>query len=332
MGYDGRVVLDAESLPQHIRANLESFRSVRYRSEEQAVALDSFAPEERATIRAIYDFLSALHRVLEEPSALDSCEALVAFTRDHDPSALIHAARRLGRDGASEHVSAALHDIRGGALTALFVQLARASSEVGIGERTRAIAVAARDHMKIVRNVVLDVDPPARQRDLAEIPHSLAELATALGGFTAKVGDREIFTAVRSEGEAAVIAERCVECAAVDRAAYNLLNNAAVHTTGSVVDVWLTPRDGNLCVAVANAVSQAQATLLEETLAGDSTTLFGNFTTTGSGHGLRIVCDLVARAYGITTVERLAKSGYVGAKVVDDVFLGWFHWPLAEVR
>ena len=63
--------------------------------------------------------------------------------------------------------------------------------------------------------------------------------------------------------------------------------------------------------------------------ASDSASLFGTFTTSGSGHGLRIVSELVGRAYGVASVDTLVKDGYVGAKIIEDSFVTWFHWPLA---
>jgi len=37
----------------------------------------------------------------------------------------------------------------------------------------------------------------------------------------------------------------------------------------------------------------------------------------------------VSRAYGVASTEALVSDGYVGAKVLDDLFVTWFHWPLA---
>ena len=60
--------------------------------------------------------------------------------------------------------------------------------------------------------------------------------------------------------------------------------------------------------------------------------LFGDFSTTGSGYGLRIVSELVGAAYGIGSVERLVTSGHIGARLVDDRFVAWFHWPLSDTH
>ncbi|CAN5881683.1 hypothetical protein BH11MYX4_BH11MYX4_54740 [soil metagenome] len=87
--------------------------------------------------------------------------------------------------------------------------------------------------------------------------------------------------------------------------------------------------DHDLRVTVANAVAPEQRAVVEATLAGNPAALHGSFTTSGSGHGLRIVSDLVSRAYGVASTESLVSDGYVGAKVIDDAFVTWFPWPLA---
>ena len=85
----------------------------------------------------------------------------------------------------------------------------------------------------------------------------------------------------------------------------------------------------DLRIAVANSISAAQREVLLQLLAKDPNALFGSFTTSGTGYGLRIVSELVGRAYGLASTAALTKGGYVGAKVVEDGFVGWFHWPLS---
>lgn len=82
------------------------------------------------------------------------------------------------------------------------------------------------------------------------------------------VGEQQVVVNVSCPA-GAVIADSCVECAAIDRVAYNFLNDAARYADRPRIALWLV--------------------------------LFGSFTT----------------------------SDYVGAKVVEDGFVGWFHWPLS---
>ena len=130
----------------------------------------------------------------------------------------------------------------------------------------------------------------------------------------------------------AIIAESCVECGAIDRVAYNLLNNAARHASDPLVSIWLVRLEKDLRVAVANAVAPEHRALIEQRVTTDPASLFGGFTTTGSGYGLRIVSELVGSAYGIASVKRLVESGHVGATLLEDRFVAWFHWPLSDAR
>ena len=307
---------------------LENDRATRYRADDQALPLDALGAENRPVIAALYELLAELDGIVGGDRDLRDPAPLLAFLAQHDIGELLHRLRRLRADQGRDHVAEALHDIRGGAMTALFVQLTRVGRVPYRPEIARAISIYVRDHMKMMRNVVSDLDSAARARDLALLPHSLGDLSRALAEFTATVGDEEGVVYV-SCPTYAVIADSCVECAAIDRIAYNILNNAARHTDRPWIGVWLVVLEKDLRVAVANSISAQQRAALTEQLAGDSNELFGSFTTTGSGHGLRIVGELVGRAYGVPSTAALIARGYIGAKVIDEGFLTWLHWPLS---
>ena len=307
---------------------LENHRSTRYRADEQAIELRAFGAGNSPVIVSLYEFLSELASLVGGDRDLEDPAPLTAFVARHDVSELLHRLRRLRADGEGDRLAEALHDIRGGAMTALFVQLSRLARVPYRAEMARALSIYTRDHMKMMRNVVSDLDAAARARDLALLPHSLDDLARALGEFTATVGEHDVVVDVSCTAEA-VIAHSCVECSAIDRVAYNFLNNAARYADGPMIDAWLVVFEKDLRIAVANSISAAQREVLIELLAKEPNALFGSFTTSGSGYGLRIVSELVGRAYGVVSTEALTRGGYVGAKVVEDAFVGWFHWPLS---
>lgn len=309
-------------------AKLENLRATRYRAEEQAVDLGALGAENAPIVVSLYAFLSELAALVGGERDVEDPAPLLAFLARHDMGDLLLRLRRLRADGADPHIAEALHDIRGGAMTALFVQLARLERTPYRAEMARALHIYTRDHMKMMRNVVKDIDPPARARDVAPLAHSLDDLARALSEFTATVDGQQVLVDVSCSG-AAVIADSCVECSALDRVAYNVLNNAARHADSPRVAASLVVLESDLRVAVANSISQEQRDVLEELLARDPDALFGSFTTSGSGYGLRIVSELVGRAYGVETTDALTRGGYVGAKLVDEGFVGWFHWPLS---
>jgi signal transduction histidine kinase len=307
---------------------LENQRSLRYRADEQAIELSAFAAEDAGTVSVLYTFLGDLEARAASADQ-DGSAALQAFVAAQDVGALLHRVRRLGATPAADpRVATAVHDIRGGALTTLFVHLSSPRRGTTAPDKARAIFLAARDHRKMMRNVVLDLDAAARARDLAYLPHSLGELARALRELSGTVHGAPVVVDVDLERDA-IIAESCVEFSAIDRVAYNLLNNAVRHADRPDISVLLRTSDHDLRVTVANAIAAEQRAIVAGALAEDAASLHGAFTTTGSGHGLRIVSDLVGRAYGIPSTKALVAGGYVGATLVDDLFVSWFHWPLS---
>ena len=125
-----------------------------------------------------------------------------------------------------------------------------------------------------------------------------------------------------------------VELAALNRALYNLINNAIYYTSDGYIYVSVMglpnvqPRDVRFVVYNCIGVDHRQ-TLLQE-YAMDLGALFrGGFTTGGSGLGLRICAECVATQYGLASVDRCIEAGYVGARVYDAYFVSWIHWPAA---
>jgi glutathione S-transferase len=323
------VPISLEAISRLAPTALANHRPDRYRADEQAVELSAFGPADAAVITSLYELLSELAGVVGADQDLADPAPLLAFVARQELSDFLHRLRRLGANHReSDHLAEALHDIRGGAMTALFVQLSRLGRVPYREEIARALAIYTRDHMKMIRNVVRDLDPAARARDLALLPHSLGDLARALREFTGVVGEEPVVVDLVCTVEG-VVAESCVECAAVDRIAYNLLNNAVRYADRPAIAAWLLALESDLRVVVANSVSAAQRAVLVDVFEKDPNALFGSFTTSGSGYGLRILSELVGRAYGVASTETLIKNGYIGAKLVEDSFVGWFHWPLS---
>lgn len=301
----------------------------RARHRRAAVEASGFSESDRAIVVRIYSMLSELVAVVGGGDELTDPAELLAFAARPDVSELAVVARQLGASIRGDDLLAeAVHDIRGGALSAVFLLLTRSGRGPLRSDLARSLALMARDHMKMMRNVAKDLDGPGRVRDLTFRPHSLDELARALREFTATVDDQPVVVEVACKDDR-VISESCVECAAIDRVAYNLLNNAVRYTDRPLVRAWLLTLRADLRVVIANSVSEAHRKVVAEQLDRDRGALFGSFTTSGSGHGLRIVSELVGRAYGVAEVDALTREGYIGAKLADDTFLSWFHWPLA---
>ncbi len=305
---------------------LERRRATRYRADEVAVPLASFTAEERETLVALYRTLSQLHVLLQTGPAQKGPRPLLDFIDQQGFAQVIRRVQRLGRDTHDPALAVIAHDVRGGALNALVLQLSRIGPTGLDPAITASIAFLVRDHRKMMRGLVADLDPASRERDLEMIPHSLSTLIEALRDFPAQAAGAPVEIEVDVAFEA-TIAESCVECGAIDRVAYNLLNNAIRHAQPPKVTVLFRRAGEDLRVVVQNTVSTSQQELLQKAL-GDGA-LFGSFSTTGSGQGLQIVSYLVGSAYGVPDTAELVDGGYVGAQLRGDLFSTWFHWPLS---
>ena len=319
------VQLSSEAILGLAPATLTNCRSTRYCADEQAIHLAALSANDRAIVVSLYELLGELLRVLPK-GELEDPSALRELLARRDPSMALEQVRRLGADAHEPRLQVIIHDLRGGAMSTLFVHLARLSHLPCRVEIARALFLAARDHRKMMRNLIDDLDPENRARDLGIRPHSLGDLVRALRDFTAESVNGVVTVEVICQDEC-TISESCVECAALDRAAYNLLNNAVAYGEPPI-RAWLVRLAHDLRVVVANGISATHGETLRATLEKEPAALFGAFTTSGSGHGLRIVCELVGRAYGVPSIATLATEGYLGAKIEQGAFVSWFHWPL----
>lgn len=308
----------------------------RYGGADRGVSLADFIEEDRQTLERLYACLGGLMNALQPEVA--SGEALSTMTRSDELHAVMRAMRSFGRapreGGGAPVFQRAVHDLRGGALAPLWLDLQVAPPELGEDEATRLFQLT-RDHRKIMRNCVRDLDPAARAADLSHKLHDVQLI-------TEKWSERELLPAregaslvrvlvdCRYEGS---VATSCLEFSSLDRVLYNLLNNAAAHAARSPVHLVIlgTPpaNTQSLRFVVLNEVRSEHHVALRERFGDDLCALWdGGFTTGGTGLGMSICADFVARAYGLNSVARGVHEGYVGAKLIGDRFIAWAHWPV----
>lgn len=308
-------------VPSLAPSTFKSYRPNRNIGEEDALELSAFPAEERTMIERLYAALGELDATLRDEHG--SPAAAVAF-RDRLAALLAPGSRHVG-----EAVGAALHDIRGGTMTALLFGL----DELTESDRPRlarsALRAMIRDQRKIIRHIVRDVDAVGLERDRAAIPHSLAELDGGISSYGRGGRPSDVAVEVHRDADA-IVAASCLEFAALERAVFNLLNNAVRHVDGEALDVWLTPLQADARVVVSNRVNAAHADVMTHMLAADPAALYGTFSTTGSGLGLTIVASIVGNAYGLDEPGELVAGGYIGTQIVDGTFLTWLHWPLSR--
>ncbi|MEO8336401.1 MAG: ATP-binding protein [bacterium] len=340
--------LDAAAIIALAPERLPNLRVTRYVGDGMAVRMDDLTPDDARNVRRLYAALSTLLGELRKalcipagdgtapggfsngsPDVQDASAECVAAARtvlirtaeDPDWRDAILAARALrGRTSAGDKTQRqAVHDIRGGALAALSLTIELvAHGRVSTADVVRAFYLT-RDHLKIMRNALEDIDIPARLRDTAVRDHGTHLLFE-------KWSSAHIQVDSDYEGP---VSKRCLEFSALDRVLYNLMNNAVRFANDGKVDLHLRAFDDNLRFVVANEVANTQRTTLHERYGDAIGSLFlDDFTTGGEGVGMTVCAEFVANAYGLSNAARAVQGGYVGARMLDDTFVAWFHWPV----
>lgn len=310
---------------------LPSYRQLRYGGDDMGVELDQFPPDDRQLLIDLYAALNELLKLFRDQPVVPT--QLLARCQDLGWDALMRRLRalRVPPDLADDPLwGQAIHDLRGGAMQALAVMIQM--TDLGMIRPTdlERMFFLIRDQLKIMRNCVSGLDPEASARDAATRLHEVSLLVEKWSSRDHYLGERPpAHIEVHSSFEGA-IAERCLEFSALDRVIYNLINNAARHSTNGQVDFWIVPAgDENLRFAIANPIcAEQQRTLLNRFPKGPGALFNGGFSTTGSGLGMRICADFVCNAYGIREVRQALAEGHLGATLIEDHFVAWFHWPV----
>jgi signal transduction histidine kinase len=87
-------------------------------------------------------------------------------------------------------------------------------------------------------------------------------------------------------------------------------------------------QETDLRIVVTNRVDPGQKERIAEDLGDEVSRVFqGGYTTGGTGLGLRICADVVCDGYSLSSVQSALERGYLGARVMGDHFVAWFHWP-----
>ena len=84
----------------------------------------------------------------------------------------------------------------------------------------------------------------------------------------------------------------------------------------------------DLRFVVINRITPEHGVRVTADLGADLSRVFaGGYTTGGHGLGLRICGDFVSHGYGLPSLQAALSGGYIGARLVRDCFVAWFHWP-----
>jgi len=318
-------------------SHLPCLRDGRYQGEEERVTLDVFEPEDRVLLGQIYHCLFQLLQVLKpaqsSPSA--SRQALETFVATTEYRNLTGQVARFGQatslHKSTVEVNRLVHDLRGGAFQALAFRLQLFAAAPDVDKSLQNIYFLVRDHLKIMRNCVRDLDPEHYQKDEVSRAHDVQLLVEKWSDADFDFVGKEVKVKLdcRYTG---TLCESCLEFSSLDRIVYNLMNNAGRHSSDGHVYFYVLPVPGsekeNVRFVVANAITEEHREMLKNQFGNDMGEAFrGGFTTGGHGLGLRICADFCAHAYGIFDFAAAKKAGYFGARLLGDYFTVWFHWP-----
>ena len=317
---------------------LEAKRDGRYLGEGYGVSIDVFAPRDQTIIKDVYAVLLELFEFLKDrKGAPERLKEIKQWVVDHNWQQYIYDLQSLGNDtksyNDSELVRQVIHDVRGGSLAALSVTLQLLLLDVH--EHTDPIHMffLTRDHLKIMRNAIPDLDPERTQKDRTDNRHHIQLMVEKWTDSHLALHDQQadIKLDCQFNGD---ISERCMEFSALDRVVYNIMNNAvrftADHTVYfSIFGLEDAEHPQNVRFVVCNQITEDHHQTLRTRFGDQTNQVFGtDFTTGGSGMGMAICAGFVANAYGLNSIERALNEGYCGAKIINDTFVTWFHWPV----
>ncbi len=331
-------------------AHLPNHRKVRYDGDNLCVALDQLAERDRALLRRFYQVLGELLNGLTDESTNDAqkWETLDRWTQRHDLDRFIDEVRELGlasnAENPGEALSKAMHDLRGGALSALLGRLQMLEYLPREEVQLKAIFVQTRDHLKIMRNALVGLDDERRDADRKPRAHAMQLMISKW--HDSVVGPKWRERPIRMEIDCrydGALTECCMESAAVDRIFYNLSTNACRYAADERMEMVVFPvpqPTGSDCLrfVLSNEVSEEDAATLRSMAAAGATgggdrlsALFEpEVSSTGSGFGLTVVADFVTMAFGLRDRAEALRESYLGAVLNGRTFRVWFHWPMAD--
>lgn len=305
--------------------NLVMKRKERYHGDGSSVLLSSLAQVEKERALLIY---SAIKKIGSYANLLDDAnlEQVSRLVGSFAVEPLRSAALSFGRDSDWNDpvLARVLHDVRGGALNCLvgFSSLELTYDDLG------SCAMLARDHAKMMRNAFPDIDPALRESDERAHIHSLESHIQKWNDRLFPVGDKQTRLTVENHFPG-YFSDRCLETSAVDRVVYNLANNAArFSASGRMTLTTFLVAPAVVRWVMQNPVSTQQREWLEEAVGDDPGRLFlGGMTRGGNGLGMLSCARFTADAFGLNSPEQAVEEGYVGARLLGDLFCCWFHWP-----
>jgi hypothetical protein len=312
--------------------DLPALRDRRFDGTGFETPLARFAPDDRALVGRIYDAVQGLSVFRRGMGPDPDVPALEEHIRRVGAGGLMADAARLGdatraaglEDAAVRRVA---HDVRGGGLTVLLGTADLLDLVPGDAGLVRACVDSARDHAKIMRNLLPDIDPAVRAADEAAKAHGIGHFVAKWDGTTVPRDGAAVTVRVKCSFVGDITA-RCLETSSIDRVVYNYVNNAVRFAADGAVTLWIFPvGDGLVRWVVVNRVAADQAAFLAANAPDLARLYAGGVTRGGTGVGLANCAEVVAACFGLADPQAAVAAGYLGAAARGDTYYAWFHWP-----
>ena len=169
-----------ESLLALAPTHLPNHRRVRYTGDDHCVDLHQLAERDQVLVVGFYRSLTRLLFDLSNPSNDDAekWRDVTRWVQQHPLGTFIKEVRELGTasgvQSSTEELAKAIHDIRGGALSALVGRLELLARRPHNAGELNTLFVLVRDHLKIMRNALVGLDDPRRNADRKPQAHAMA--------------------------------------------------------------------------------------------------------------------------------------------------------------
>lgn len=314
--------------------NLRVRREDRYDGGGFSVSLTDLALEDVSSIIQIYQAVKRIYDLwlyMRDAVNYDLLRQQLSYFKT---DAFLSSAQAIGtatyaaQATPSTNVRKAIHDIRGGALASLIGYCHLLDRLPDQAEIMKQAVYLARDHAKMMRNIVPDLDIPVRAADESSRIHGISDFVEKWNGFVFEMEQKQVQIEVGSHFDG-FITNRCLETSAVDRILYNYINNAARFAATDKVRLTILPVNQSVIRwVVENEISNQQRQWLTETLDLQLDKLFaGGYTRGGHGVGLSSCVSLVAASFGVTQDMQAVQEKYLGAALDSSTYYAWFHWP-----
>ncbi len=286
--------------------DLQISRPDRYTGDGFNVRLKDYAPEDSALILRLYSAVKRTYDLWlymkDDPNYPLMRDTLI---KEFGSDQFIASAQSIGSATYSieaEHsplLHKVTHDIRGGALTVLVGLASFLKFDPSDMDSLHQAITTARDHAKLMRNAIEDIDPLVRQADESVKVHPISDFVTKWQNLNFEIAGKSVSIKVNSTFNGN-ITNRCLETSAIDRILYNYINNAARFTSDHSVTLSIFQINDQLVRwVVQNKISDQHKVWLQQNVGNDLGPLFaGGITRGGHGIGLSSCTDFVAASFG----------------------------------